>query len=76
MSDLSQMTDDEFMSAWTEAGERAAAAQAECDAFGKDHQRRLAQAEEDRKNEKARAVDAGEVDPSLDQTVGSPEENS
>jgi hypothetical protein len=72
MAELSQMSDEEFMAAWDAAGARVAEAQAECEAFAADHQRRVLEAEEVRKAEKEAAVEAGEVDPSLDQTVGSP----
>ena len=75
MSDLSQMSDEEFMDAWTEASERAIELKAELREFAREHNDRLLKAEEDRKSEKLRAVEAGEVDPSLDQVVGSVEEN-
>ena len=66
--DFSQMGDEEFMAAWSEASERAQAAQDVCHAYGAEHQRRLAAAAEARKAEKD---PAGLSD--LDQVVGSVE---
>lgn len=60
--DLNELSDQEFMDAWDAAGERAAAAKEECKAFGVEHQRRLAAAEEER----AAAKEPSE----LDQVVG------
>lgn len=70
MANLQDLGDEEFMAAWDEAGEHVREAQAECDAFGVEHQRRLALAEEQRIAAKDAAIAAGEYDPSLDQTVG------
>lgn len=62
MAKLEDLGDEEFMAAWDAAGERAAAAKEECKAFGVEHQRRLAVAEEERA--------AAKVPNELDQVVG------
>lgn len=70
MANLQDLGDEEFMAAWDEASEQAQAAADTAHAFGAEHQRRLVLAEEKRLADKSAAIEAGEYDPSLDQTVG------
>lgn len=72
MAELSQMSDEEFMAAWDEVSKQIEDAKAQAKEFSAEHQRRLQAAEEQRVADKAAAVESGEADPSLDQTVGSP----
>lgn len=69
--DLSQLGDEEFMESWTAAAEELDAAKDRCRAFREDHERRLDIARQEAEAEKQRKIEAGEHDPSLDQTVGS-----
>ena len=73
MMDVFQLNDDEFMDAWTLAAKRLEDAKAEVKEFASAFNDRLLAAEVERAAEKQRAVEAGEVDPSLDQIVGSVE---
>lgn len=65
MADLTQMSDDELMSAWTEKAQQAETLKDECREFSAEYQKRLAAAEEERQ--------ANKVPSELDQVVGSVE---
>jgi hypothetical protein len=64
--DLKSLSDDDLMAEWTKVAEEAEALKDQCRAFSVEHQRRLAEAEEERSAEA--------VPSDLDQTVGSVEE--
>lgn len=70
MANLQDLGDEEFMAAWTEAGEKLAAAKDVVKAFAADHDRRLLLAEEQRQAEREASIASGDYDPSLTQTVG------
>lgn len=70
MANLQDLGDEEFMAAWTEAGEKLAAAKDASKAFSAEYNRRLLLAEEQRKADREAEIEAGDYDPSLTQTVG------
>jgi len=73
MDDLSQLSDDDLMQAWTAEGEKLAEIKASCKAYSEEFHRREAKRQAGERAERQRQADAGERDASLDQTVGSVE---
>lgn len=75
MANLQDLGDEEFMAAWTDAGERLAAAKDAAKAFSAEHNRRLLLAEEQRQAARDASIASGDYDPSLTQTVGKAQDN-
>lgn len=70
MANLQDLGDEEFMTAWDEAGEKLAAAKDSVRAFSAEHDRRLIAAQEADRLAREASIESGEYDPALTQTVG------